>query len=98
MPLSRGREDILITMNGVRFLMRDGETEVSCRAAPELLAEKFDSNGEPTDNERVFRVNRVAIEQAASRKYDAGEIEPRMDPKVVVTATDMASPLSRKLM
>jgi hypothetical protein len=98
MPLRRSREDILVTMNGVRFLMRDGETEVTCRAASELLAERFGSNGEPNDNERVFLVNRVAIEQAASRKYDAGEIEPRMDPRVVVTATDMASPLSRKLM
>jgi hypothetical protein len=27
MPLMRGREDILITMNGVRFLMGDGEAE-----------------------------------------------------------------------
>jgi hypothetical protein len=98
MPLKRGREDILITMNGAKFLMRDGETEVPCRAASELLADKFGSTGESADNDRVFRLNRVAIEEAASGKYDAGEIEPSDDPKVIVTATDMASPLSRKLM
>jgi uncharacterized protein DUF1488 len=97
MPLTRSREKILLTMNGIKFLMEDGQTEIPCRATPDLLTETFGSNGEPADNERVFRLNRSAIEEAASRKYDAGEIEPRPDPKVIVTATDMASPLSRKM-
>ena len=97
MPLMRGRETIMMTMNGIKFLMADGSTEVPCRATPELLAERFGSNGEPEDNERVFLLRRDEIEEVASRKYDAGEIEPRVDPKVIVTATDMASPLSRKM-
>jgi hypothetical protein len=40
--------------------------------------------------------HRGAIEQAASAKFDEGDIEPNVDPKIVVTARDMASPLSRK--
>lgn len=97
MPLTRSRDETLTTMNGVKFLMEDGQTEVPCTATPELLAEKFGSNGEPEENEKAFRLNRAAIEEAASNKYDAGEIESRIDPKIVVTTTDMASPLSRKM-
>ena len=97
MPLTRGREDILITMNGVRFLMQDGRVEIPCRASLDLLADRFGSSGEPTENERAFRLNRLAIEEAASRKYDAGDLDPRLDPKVTVTAADMASSLSRKM-
>jgi hypothetical protein len=48
-------------------------------------------------DEKAFRGNRAAIEQAASDKYDSGQIEARIDPKIIVTALDMASPLSRKL-
>ena len=97
MPLRRSKEQILSTMNGVKFLMADGPTEVPCRATPELLADRFGSNGEYNGDEEVFRLHRLAIEQAASDKYDAGEIEPHIDPKVIVTASDMASPLSRKM-
>jgi hypothetical protein len=97
MPLTRSREKILTTMNGVKFLMADGRTEVPCTATPELLGEKFGSNGEPSENEKAFQLNRAAIEQAASDKYDAGKIESRIDPKILVTATDMASPLSQKM-
>ena len=97
MPLTRSREKILTTMNGVKFWMEDGQTEVPCRATPELLAEKFESTGEPEAKEKACRLNRVAIEEAASNKYDAGDIEPRVDPKIIVTAADMASPLSRKM-
>lgn len=87
----------MVTMNGVKFLMADGSTEVPCRASRELLGERFDSNGDPSGDERAFRLHREAIEQAASDKYDAGQIEPRIDPKIIVTASDMASPLSRKM-
>jgi len=97
MPLRRSKEQILSTMNGVKFLMEDGPTEVPCRATPELLADRFGSSGNHEGDEEVFRRHRVAIEQAASDKYDAGEIEPQIDPKVIVTANDMASPLSRKM-
>jgi hypothetical protein len=97
MPLIRSRDKILITMNGVKFLMEDALMEVPCRATPGLLTEKFGSNGESSENEKLFHHNRVAIEEVASRKYDAGEIEHCADPKVIVTAIDMASPLSRKM-
>jgi Protein of unknown function (DUF1488) len=97
MPLTRRKEQILITMNGVKFLMGDGATEVPCRASRELLEERFGSNGNQDEDEKAFHLNRTAIEQAASDKYDAGQIEPYADPKVVVTAWDMASPLSRKM-
>ena len=96
MPLTRSKEQILTTMNGVKFLMEDGSTEVPCTATRELLEDRF-GNGDRDEDEKAFRLNRAAIEQAASDKYDAGEVEPRVDPKIVVTARDMASPLSRKI-
>lgn len=70
--------------------------EVSCRATPDLLADRFDSGDTPSGQEQAFLHHREAIEQAASAKFDEGNIEPNVDPKVVITATDMASPLSRK--
>ena len=76
--------------------MRDTETEVPCRATLDLLADRFDSNGTPSGQEQAFLLHRSAIEQAASAKFDEGDIEPNVDPKIVVTARDMASPLSRK--
>ena len=97
MPLRRSKEQILSTMNGVKFLMEDGSTEVPCRASLELLAERFGSKGDPNANEMTFRLHRDAIEQAASDKYDAGGLESSIDPKIIVTAIDMASPLSRKM-
>jgi Protein of unknown function (DUF1488) len=97
MPLTRSKEQILTTMNGVKFLMEDGPTEVPCTATRELLGDRFGSNGDPDEDEKAFRLNRAAIEKAASDKYDAREVESRVDPKIVVTARDMASPLSRKM-
>ena len=97
MPLTRSKEEILVTMNGVKFLMADGATEVPCRATRELLEDRYRSNGDQAEDEKAFRLNRVTIEQAASNKYDAGQVEPYVDPKIVVTGWDMASPLSRKM-
>jgi hypothetical protein len=97
MPLTRSKEEILVTMNGVKFLMADGATEVPCRASRELLEDRFGSNGDQAVDEKVFREHRSAIEQAASDKYDSGQVEPHIDPKIEVTAWDMASPLSRKM-
>jgi hypothetical protein len=96
MPLTRSKEQVLTTMLGVKFLMRDGETEVACRAARELLRYTFDSRDRSGDEER-FKLHRQAIEKAASRKYDAGKIEAHTDATVVVTEADMASSLSRKI-
>jgi hypothetical protein len=96
MPLIRGKEQILTTMMGVKFLMRDGETEVACRAERELLRHRFGSHDRDGDEES-FKLHRDAIEEAASYKYDAGMIEPHTDATVVVTEADLASPLSRKI-
>ena len=97
MPLSRAREEILTTMNGVKFLMKDKEEmEVPCRATLDLLTDRFDSGDTPNGQEQAFLLHRCAIEQAASAKFDEGDIEPHVDPKVVIAANDMASPLSRK--
>src|SRR5690349_15052309 len=96
MPLSRAREEILTTMNGVKFLMKDSEMEVPCRATLDLLAVRFDSGNTPNGLQQAFLLHRGAIEKAASAKFDEGDIESHVDPKVVITASDMASPLSRK--
>jgi hypothetical protein len=97
MPLKRSVEEILVTMDGVEFLMADESTEVPCRAECGLLRDRFGSGGDPHGNEKAFRLNREDIEGAASNKYDAGKIEPRAPWKIIVSATDMASPLSQKM-
>jgi hypothetical protein len=96
MPLRRGREQILTTANGVEFLMQDSGLEVPCEATPELLAWRFDSEGTPLSQQEAFLFHRIAIEQAASAKYDASETDSAVDRTIIVTASDMASPLSRK--
>jgi hypothetical protein len=96
MPLKRARSDIIVTTEGVEFLMNDEATEVPCRAERDLLREKFGSSGDDGD-ENAFRLNRELIERAASEKYDAGNIEAGAPSTVIVSAFDMASPLSRKM-
>ena len=98
MPLTRSKEDILIAMNGVRFLMEDENlTEVPCEATIYLLKDRFESDGSNEGNEKAFRQNREAIEQAASDKFDAGRVESRSDTRIILTTADMASPLSLKI-
>ena len=98
MPLTRSKEDILVAMNGVRFLMDEGDrTEVPCEATIELLKDTFGSDGSNEGNEKAFRQNREAIERAASDKFDAGRIESRSDTRIILTTADMASPLSLKM-
>jgi Protein of unknown function (DUF1488) len=94
MPLTRSNEQILTTMMGVKFLMRDGNAEVACRAAREMLRYRF---GSSDGDGETFRLHREAIEKAASDKYDAGMVEPQTDATVVVREVDMASSLSRKM-
>lgn len=96
MPLVRGRQEFVSTVNGVEFLMHDGRREVACRATLDLLRNRFGSQGQ-TDDERMFVRNRDAIENAASAKYRAGNTENGADPEILVTESDMASPLSQKL-
>ena len=94
MPLSRSREEILMTTNGVVFLMEDSGMQVPCEATMELLAGRFDSNDTLLGQKQAFLFHRNAIEHAASAKYDAREID--VDRRLFITAKDMASPLSRK--
>jgi hypothetical protein len=97
MPLTRGREDFVATMNGVRFVMTDGTTEVACRAASAMLREHYGSEGEGVADAAAFRDNRSAIERAASEKYDAGNMDRTGEVKIVVTSQDVASHLSLKI-
>lgn len=96
MPLVRGKQEFVSTVNGVEFLMHDGLREVACRATRDLLRNRFGSQDRAGD-ERAFVRNRDAIEHAASAKYLAGNTEIGTDPEIVVTESDMASPLSQKL-
>jgi Protein of unknown function (DUF1488) len=93
MPLMRSEDEVLTSLNGVRFLMVDGGIEVLCRVSRELLRDKFGSNGDRDGNDAAFRLNRRSIEQAASDKYDAGELSQHGDARIVVFAADMASAL-----
>jgi hypothetical protein len=82
--------------DGCQVSMRDGDSEVACRAARELLRYRFGSRDRCGDEVR-FKLHRQVIEKAASNKYDAGMIEDHADAAVVVTEADMASSLSRKM-
>src|SRR5258708_34394001 len=95
MPLTRRNEKILTTMMGVKFLMRDGKTEVACRAARELLRYRFGSSDRGGDGE-TFKLHREAIEKAASDKYAAGMVDPHTDGTVFVREIDSAPPAIRK--
>ena len=97
MPLTRGRDDFVATMNGVRFVMLDGTTEVPCRVASTLLREQYGSEGEGAGDAAAFMNRRSAIERAASEKYDAGKINRDSEVKIEVTSEDVASHLSLKM-
>jgi hypothetical protein len=49
MSLMRRRNEFVITVNGVEFLIHDGLREVACRAALELLRNRFGSNDRDRD-------------------------------------------------
>jgi hypothetical protein len=97
MPLNRSKEKLLLSTDGVTFLMLDGDTEVPCRVSQELLFDKFGSKGDRGADETAFQLNRESIERAASDKYDAGELAPHSDARVIIIAADMASSLSKKM-
>ena len=96
MPLTRGRDEFFSTLNGVSFLMEDGNVEVRCRAVREMLRDRFGSDNDEADAE-AFKAHREEIERAASDKYDARKFEVGTDVLMVVTGYDMASPLSQKI-
>lgn len=74
MPLERSKEEYLRPgLEGIRFLMRDGEKQVHCRLSLEALTDRGTATG--LDETRVFEVYRSEIEQAASAKYDRGQTD-----------------------
>jgi hypothetical protein len=96
MSLTRRKLEFAGTVNGVEFLMHDGARDIACRASLELLRNRFGSQDGAGDA-NAFSSNRDAIEDVARIKYQAGQTEPGADPEVIVTESDMASPLSQKL-
>ena len=96
MPLTRAKPEFLINLHGVEFLMRDGEREVVCSADPEVLRYCFGGE-DAAGYSQVFQLNRDAIEQAASEKYDSAAAVPPSHDRLTITVADMASPLSRKM-
>jgi hypothetical protein len=96
MPLKRKSDWILVTMLGVKFLMKDGEVEVACRADRNLLRNRYGSMDRDGDVV-AFQQHKREIEQAASDKYDAGNTEFYSDATVIVRESDLASPLSKKI-
>jgi hypothetical protein len=73
MPLQRAKVEFLGTsVGGICFRMRDGIKEVRCRMSLEALRDR--SAAISLDEAGVLENYREEIEQAASAKYDRGQI------------------------
>ena len=55
MPLTRGSDEVQVTTRGIEFLMEDGNLEVPCRAAREMLRDRFGSDSDEADAEVLLR-------------------------------------------
>ena len=85
MPLAKTGIEFLGTgLRGIRFLMRDGAKDVPCCVNLAALHQRGTATG--LDEAGVFAVYRDEIEQAASAKYDRGQISP--DGRVYVTTDE----------
>jgi hypothetical protein len=85
MPLKRAKVAILgAGLDGIRFLMRDGQKEVPCRVSLEAL--NYRGLATRMDEAAVFEAYRDEIEQLASDKYDRGHIG--FDGGVYLTSSD----------
>jgi hypothetical protein len=85
MPLAKTAIEFLGTgLRGISFLMRDGTRDVPCCVNIAVLHRRATATG--LDEAGVFAVYRDEIEQAASAKYDRGEIGS--DGRVYVTSND----------
>ena len=84
MPLTQAKEEYFSDLQGIRFLMQDGNKEVPCRISHEALIDR----GRATDlNEtQVFDTYRDEIEQAASDKYDRDGADE--EGRIVVTTAE----------
>jgi hypothetical protein len=83
MPLTRAHDRYTVGADGIRFLMRDGPSELICQIAARTLVElgKTASMDEPVE---IFAFFRTKIERAASNKYDR---TARGDYEVVTVST-----------
>lgn len=85
MPLAKTGIEFLGTgLRGISFLMRDGTRDVPCCVNFTAIQRRATATG--LDEAGVFAVYRDEIEQAASAKYDRGQISP--DGRVYVTSDD----------
>jgi hypothetical protein len=74
MPLERLKDQYAGPgLEGVRFAMQDGAKEVLCRVSLEALADRGNTTGQNAAG--VFESCRNEIEQAASAKYDSGQLD-----------------------
>jgi len=74
MPLERLKDQYAgLSLEGVRFMMRDGIKEVLCRVSLEALADRGNTTG--LNAAGVFESCRNEIERAASAKYDSGQLD-----------------------
>jgi hypothetical protein len=96
MPLRRASEDIRPSIHGVEFVMKNVTVEVPCIATLDLLIGRFGSGDTLPALEHAFRLHRSKIEDAASAKFCDSDAELSRDGRMMINATDMASPLSCK--
>lgn len=89
MPLQPDpQQQFLVEIFQIRFPMRDGDKQIQCAANDEAIHAIASRDGHHPDAvPDLFRLYRDRLEQAASKKYDAGRIE--VDGSVLVTKDDI---------
>jgi hypothetical protein len=87
MPLTRARDNYLVSADGIRFLMRDGRFEIICEIGRETLSQIRDTS-DADETVAIFQRHRAMIERAASDKYDRTS---RQDYEIIsITLADLA--------
>jgi hypothetical protein len=69
MPLTGAPDNYALRVDGIYFLMRDGQFEVICRIDLQTLSQ-FGRTIDLTGPTEIFETGRDRIERAASNKYD----------------------------
>ena len=88
MPLTRARDNYLVSADGIRFLMRDGPFEIICEIERETLSQ-IGNTPDVDETSAISQRHRAMIERAASDKYDRTS---RRDYEIIsITAADLAS-------
>jgi hypothetical protein len=87
MPLTRARDNYLVSADGIRFLMRDGTFEIMCEIEREALSQ-IGNASHADETVAIFERHRAMIERVASDKYDRTN---RQDYEIIsITAADLA--------